>query len=111
MEVKWDIYVYGEWFYFIRSWTSKLVFKAKYIDAGDTVQFTDIVAPKDFSEKESENIHSIMLTHVLGKVWPYYIPEYLHQANNNDIALSMFSLFGSKATIATKQSVLKIRVY
>jgi hypothetical protein len=110
MEVKWDIYAYEDYFYFVRSWSSKLIFKSKYINAGNKLQLNEIVAPKSFSEKESENIHSIMLTHVFGRVWPYYIPDDVHEADNNDIALAMFSQFGSKATIATKQSVLKIKL-
>jgi hypothetical protein len=110
MEVKWDIYAYGEWFYFVRSWSSKLIFKAKYLNNGNTIQITEIMAPKEFSQKESENIHSIMLTHVFSKVWPYYISERLHQADDSEIALYMFSQFGSKATIATKESVLKIQL-
>jgi len=110
MEIKWDIYAYGEWFYFVRSWSSELIFKAKYTNTGDTLQITEVVTPKGYSEREAENIHSIMLTHVFGRVWPYYIPEHLQESENNDIALFMFSQFGSKATLATKQSVLHINL-
>jgi len=108
MEIKWDIYAYGEWFYFVRSWTSDLVYKVRYENAGHALIFKEVLANEIASEIEAQNIHSIMLTHVLGRVWPYYVPGHLQDMSNKKLALHMFSQFGSKATILTTDNVFKI---
>ncbi len=110
MEVKWDIYAYGEWLYFVRSWTSDLIYKVHYENTGDQLKIDKIITPEGYSKSEAENVQSIMLTHVLGQVWPYYIPEHLHESANNEVALFMFSQFGSMATLATKDSVLGLNL-
>lgn len=110
MEVKWDIYAYEDWFYFVRSWTADLMFKAKFINEGNQIKITEVIATNLYSEQDAENIHSILLTHALGQVWPYHIPEALQQANPELIAHYMFSLYGSKATLATFESVRTIKI-
>lgn len=108
MEVKWDIYAYGEWFYFVRSWTSELVYKVRYENAGNELIFKEVLASNSSSELDAQNIHSIMLTHVLGRVWPYHVPEDMRELPFKTLALQMFSQFGSKATILTTGNVFEI---
>jgi hypothetical protein len=110
MEVKWDIYAYGDWFYFVRSWTSDLVYKARYENTGKALVFREVIASKVSSELEAQNIHSIILTHVLGRVWPYHVPERLRDMSFNSLSLMMFSQFGSKATILTTGNVFNINL-
>jgi len=110
MEVKWDIYAYGEWFYFVRSWSSDLVYKVKYKNTGNSLVLTQINAEDECTEETAQDIHSIMLTHALGRVWPFHLPEIMWDADGKFIALYMFLSFGSKATIVTKENVFKIQI-
>ncbi|CAM3613545.1 hypothetical protein VA7868_04426 [Vibrio aerogenes CECT 7868] len=111
MDVKWDIYAYGAWFYFVRSWTSELVYKVHYQNMGNELIFDRIVTANPGSgELHAQNIHSMMLTHVLGRVWPYRIPDELKGKNETDIALYLFTQFGCKATLATDANILKIQL-
>jgi len=111
MDVKWDIYAYGEWFYFVRSWTSELLYKVHYQNTGNELVLDAIHTSLDtdgVSNLHEQNINSIMLTHVLGRVWPYAIPKSLSSANEKDIALYLFAQFGCKATIATHADTLSM---
>lgn len=111
MDVKWDSYAYGEWFYFVRSWTSDLIYKVHYQNTGSELVFDKIITSASGSvELHKQNIHSMVLTHVLGRVWPYTIPDELTDASEKDIALYMFSQFGNKATIVTKANIFKIKL-
>ena len=114
MDVKWDLYAYGEFIYLARSWTGELVYKGKYSNEGDSLKIVKILTntvPDSDTEKIAEqNFHSIMLTHAVGKVWPYYIPKGLRKECENEIAIFMFSNFGNKATIATNHNVLDIEL-
>lgn len=111
MDVKWDIYAYGDWFYFVRSWTSELLYKVHYQNTGKELAFDKIVTScSGMGDLHAQNIHSIILTHVLGRVWPYVIPDELDGKKEKDIALYLFSQFGCKATIATKANVFNIKL-
>lgn len=112
MEVKWDIYAYGEWFYFVRSWTSDLIYKVRYENTGEEMVLTEILASDpagiDDDQIAAQNVHSIMQTHALGRVWPFHVPPPMHKSGSEEIALFLFSQFGSKATIATRENTLEI---
>ena len=113
MDVKWDIYAYGEWFYFVRSWTSDLIYKVHYQNTSNELVLDSIHTSLDFdgaSNLHEQNINSIMLTHVLGRVWPYPIPQSLYSDSEKDIALYLFSQFGCKATIATHADTLSMKL-
>jgi len=111
MDVKWDIYAYGEWFYFVRSWTSELVYKVHYQNTGSELVFDKIITSASGSESlHQQNIHSMILTHVLGRVWPYTIPSEMRSSGEKEVALYMFSQFGNKATIVTNENIFKIKL-
>ncbi|MBX9586994.1 MAG: hypothetical protein K2X50_07020 [Gammaproteobacteria bacterium] len=111
MEVKWDIYAYDNWFYFVRSWTSELIYRVQFINTGPTLEFIKIiVAQGKVPEYISQDIYSIILTHALNRVWPYHLPQKLHSVTGDNIAIFMYALFGSKATLVTKENVMKIQL-
>ena len=110
MEIKWDIYAYEEWFYFVRSWTSDLIFKAKYENTGDALIFREIVASDSAIEEDAQTVHSIMLTHALGRVWPFHVPIHMREMPAKNLALAMFSQYGSKATVITHANVFDIKL-
>lgn len=115
MEVKWDIYAYDGWFYFVRSWTSELIQKVSFSTSQDLLVLEEIEVDAAFGEVEGEqiaeqNTHSMLLTHALGRVWPYYIPNAMAAEDDDRIALYLFAQFGSMATIATRRNVLEIQL-
>jgi hypothetical protein len=118
MEVKWDIYAYHSWLYFVKSWTSELVYKAHFFKKIDTLVIDKIVTgsiekmattPEEKETFAAQNIHSILQTHLMEGVWPYKIPEMMRGIPEEHIASHMFAQFGSKATIVTYDNVLDIK--
>jgi hypothetical protein len=118
MEVKWDIYAYDGWLYFVKSWTSELIYKVHFIKGVDTFILDEIITASidkiatTAEEKETlaaQNVHSIMQTHLMGCVYPYKIPEMMRNVPEKNIALHMFAQFGNKATIATFANVLDLK--
>lgn len=111
MDEKWDIYAYGEWFYFVRSWTSELVYKVHYSNTGSELKFDYLFTNDvDSPELHDQNLYSIFLTYVFGRVWPYVIPEHIRSESEVKIALYLFSKFGCKATIATYENVFDLQL-
>lgn len=110
MEVKWDIYAYEGWLYFVRSWSAELMFKAKFIITANALEINEVIAAEGYTQHELENIYPLLLTHAVGHVWPFYIPEIMQNAEPQKIAIYLFGQFGSKATLATQQSVLSVKL-
>ncbi|MBU6952579.1 hypothetical protein [Hahella sp. HN01] len=111
MDVKWDIYAFGEWFYFVRSWTSVLMYKVHYQNTGSELVLDRIVAADtDDPNLLRQNIHSLIMAHALNSPWPYTIPASLKSASASDIALMLFSQFGCKATLATFANSMDIQL-
>jgi hypothetical protein len=117
MEIKWDIYAYNDWLYFVKSWTGELMYKAHFLKRTYTFVIDEIVTgavermSSTDEEKETyaaQNIHSMIKTHIFDEAWPYKIPEMMRGIPEEHIAAHMFALFGSKATIATHANVLEI---
>ncbi|MCK5916875.1 MAG: hypothetical protein KAG34_00525 [Cocleimonas sp.] len=118
MEVKWDIYAYNSWLFFVKSWTGELAYKAHFVTNGDTFVIdkviTGAVARMSSTDEEKEtyaaqNVHSMIQTHIMNTAWPYKIPEMMRGIPEELIASHMFALFGSKATLATHANVLNIK--
>jgi hypothetical protein len=118
MEVKWDIYAYDSWLYFVKSWTGELAYKAHFLKKKDRFIIDKVVTgavarmSSTAEEKETyaaQNVHSMIQTHLMETEWPYKIPEMMRGIPEELIASHMFALFGAKATMATHSNVLKIR--
>ena len=117
MEVKWDIYAYDDWLYFVRSWTSELIYKVHFTNNLDSLVIDKVITaniekiattPDEKATLAAQNIHSMLQTHLMDGVWPYKIPEMMKGIPDKSIALHMFAQFGNKATIATFANVLDI---
>lgn len=104
MEVKWDIYVYDDVFYFTRSWTGNLGYKVTARINADSIELLTIECSSDEDDLiVINNVHFLIMAHVLGKVYPHMIPKELE--SENDIALYSFSMFGKKACYATYETI------
>ena len=103
---KWDIYVYDKCFYFVRSWTGELVYKAfartdvnhvtiyriEYVDSG----------PEE-SAMAISNVHFLLTTQVLKGIFPHRVPTMLK--SDMEIAQYSFSQFGNKCWYATYDDI------
>jgi hypothetical protein len=110
MEVKWDIYACGEWFYFVRSWTSDLIYKVRYQNSDGALKLNEIFTTKELAPEAEQVVHSIMLTHALGRVWPFPAPKHIDPREGKKIAMYMFANFGSKATLVTSGNTTNIQL-
>jgi hypothetical protein len=105
MDCKWDIYVYDNFFYFTRSWTGDLVYKAMAKIKADSIELTNIKYPPEVDESIAiNNVHFLMMSHACGKVFPHMIPKTV--LSENEIALYSFSTFGNKACYATYEPII-----
>ena len=119
MESMWDIYAYDGWLFFVKSWNSSLIYKVHFTIKPDALILDKIIAkniegiestPDENESLIVQNIHSMIQTHVMGKVWPYKIPEALRGFPDEYIAKYLFTQFGNKATIATYANVISISI-
>ena len=114
MEEKWDIYVYDSIFYFARSWTGHLVFKA-YAEISDTaisirrIDLNARFAETPMVELAAQNVHFLMMSHVFNRVCPHHIPPDVPD-DPRLIAIHSFKVFGSKACYATRDGMLDLEV-
>lgn len=104
MECKWDIYIYDDIFYFTRSWTGNLLFKATAKINADSIEITSIEYPSAEDQDLSiSNVHFLIMSHALGRVFPHMVPPI---SSNEDIALYSFSTFGNRACYATFDTIV-----
>jgi hypothetical protein len=105
MDCKWDIYVYDNIFYFSRSWTGDMVYKATAKINEDSIELTAIEYPEETEESLAINdVHFLMMSHAFGRVFPHMIPRAL--LSENEIALYSFSTFGNKACYASYEPII-----
>lgn len=99
------MYGYDEFFYFTRSWTENLVYKAMSKIKADAIELTNIIYPADVDESIAiNNVHFLMMSHACGKVFPHMIPGTV--AGEKEIGLYSFRTFGNKACYATYEPII-----
>ncbi len=109
MDCKWDIYSFENAFFFSKSWSGELVYKAKFKLTPTSIQIYQIEHPADVDKKTAANdIHYLIKTHALDQPIPHNIPEYLK--TDIDIAYWSFIKFGNRAYYATYEDVTNTTV-
>ena len=107
MECKWDIYAYNNFFYFVRSWTGIVEYKAKFAIYSDKLVINRVYYNREINKTNAMNdIHFLMKSHAIGIMFPHQIPKDL--TNKEDIAFYSFSRFGNIACFATYDDLLNI---
>jgi hypothetical protein len=104
---KWDIYIYDNCFYFTRSWTGELVYKAfATVDTSNVTIYRVELQDNGTVDKSFviSNIHFLVTTQILKGIIPHRVPTYL--TTEMDIALYSFSQFGNKCWYATYDDIL-----
>ena len=103
----WDIYVYDNCFYFTKSWTGELVYKAFASVDSSNVTIYKVELQGDDSGDQSiavSNVHFLVTTQILKGILPHRVPTNLK--TNMEIALYSFSQFGNKCWYATYEDIL-----
>lgn len=109
MDVKWDIYIYDTIFYFTRSWTGDLVYKAYSQILPDKIRIDKVEYPNDTNlEQAKSNVHFLLNTHAMGQVIPHQVPDDLE--TDMAIALYSFQQFGNKGCYACFEDITNTTV-
>lgn len=109
MECKWDIYVFDQTLYFVRSWTGILIYKADFRIIPNKLILTRVYYSKKQSSNEALNtVHFILMTHILGNEIPHTVP--VKFKDDQEIALYSFTEFGKYASFATYDKVTDLRM-
>ncbi len=109
MDVKWDIYVYGSTFLFVRSWTGQLQYRA-FAEITDTgILISKIEASADHIETAPQAVYFILGTHAMGRVLPHTIPREMPD-DPQQIGLLSFSMYGNLGCYATYEDVTQIEI-
>lgn len=109
LEDKWDIYIWDDIIYFVRSWTSAVVYKA-FINYSDGKLIIHKIEFETRGDNESEsliainNVHFLISTLARKIVMPHIIPG--HLKTYEEIAGYSFSLFGRNCWYATYEDIL-----
>lgn len=104
MEQKWDIYLYGEYLYFCRSWTGTLVFSAKFSSAAkslavDTI-WANVAAIEGGRDQAIRQVDYLIKSHLLRRAWPHPLPEMLPN-DPEVIGPYSFNQYGNMCCFAT----------
>lgn len=109
MDCKWDIYVYDNQFFFARSWTGDLVYKAQAEILPDKIILKGIEHKSKIDSTEALNaVHFLMKSHALGQPFPHKVP--LEITDEKEIAMWSFSQFGNRACYATYDDIVDTRI-
>ena len=104
MEVKWDICIYDNCFFFVRSWTGELVYKAHAEILSDKIIIGEIDYAADTDAIYAVNaVHFLMKSHAFGQIFPHYVTDL--PDNEKSIALLSFNQFGNKACYACYEDI------
>ena len=104
---KWDIYIYDNCFYFTRSWTGELIYKAFATRDSNHVTIYKIELETNDSVHKSIaicNVYFLITTQILKGILPHRVPAKLK--TEMEIALYSFSQFGNKCWYATYDDIL-----
>ena len=111
MDVKWDIYIYDSVFYFSRSWSGALIYKARATISDTKIHISSVEYARGAADAELavQNVHFLIKTHALGGVYPHAIPKSIPD-DPEQIAAYSFSELGNKACYATREGILDVTV-
>lgn len=109
MDVKWDIYIYGSTFLFVRSWTGQLQYRA-FAEITDTeIRIHKIETSSDYTKTAPQTVYFLLGTHAMGRVLPHTIPRDMPD-DPQQIAMFSFSLYGNLGCYATYEDITQIEI-
>ena len=112
MEDKWDIYWYDAHFYFARSWTGALAFRAGVHVSPSHVAIRSIDAHTEFAAAGPASVicqvDFLLKSHLFNQLVPHPLPADLPE-DKQTIALYSFSQYGRRAAFASFEDTSKIQ--
>lgn len=104
MDCKWDIYAFDGYFFFTRSWSGELVYKAKTQNTSNQIIIEEIEYSPKFDDSGAINaVHFLMKSHAFQQIFPHRVPKSMIE--DSDIALWSFHEFGNRACYATYDDI------
>ncbi|MBS1636665.1 MAG: hypothetical protein JST26_12180 [Bacteroidetes bacterium] len=108
MEDKWDIYAWNNIFYFVRSWTGKIEYKAFFAASENTflidkIEYDSAEHANEDSTIIENNVHFLLMTLAFGRIYPHKVPKTI--TGDENIALYSFALFGRNCWYATYEDI------
>ena len=103
MEDKWDIFLFDQWFYFARSWTGELVFRAEVRFTGTQAIVSNVEADAKLASSGDlavRQVDFLIKSHLLGEELPHPLPPDLPD-DPLQIAAYSLSWYGRHAAYAT----------
>lgn len=108
MEEKWDVYYFDKYFYFVRSWTDKIAYRARAVEEGLYLNITEIEYDGEKTEDEDYHLRGVdylLKTFVIGLTVPHPVPADVENTPES-IALFSFSFAGRHAKFASFEDTL-----
>lgn len=112
MEDKWDMYVFADRLYAVRSWTDDLWFVAECSFGQDKVTITTLHADStragDDKAYALRVIDYLVKSHMSNMVVPHPMPDSFRDKSIDEIAEHSFSLFGRRGLFASFDETLGV---
>jgi len=111
MEDKWDIYLFDGDFYFARSWTGDLVFKARVTFDHLSAKVTKISGQRESSTFRDPVavVDFLVKSHVYGLVAPHPLPN-TPETQPSHLASWSFARYGRRGLFGTKSDVTHLMI-
>ena len=111
MEDKWDIYLYDNYLYFVRSWTGTLEYRARIDFDGQEARVRAVEARRDLVEGDPgyavAAVDFLIRSHLYGHQVPHPLPESAG-TDVRQLAVLSFSIYGRKGLYGTFADTTKI---
>ncbi len=112
MEDKWDMYVYGERLYMVRSWTGTLCFVAKCEFKSNRVEIHRIFTEKRIISGDLQYagrvVDFLIKSHMSNMVVPHPLPARLKDGPVGEIAAHSFEMFGRRGLFGSFDETIGI---
>jgi NAD-dependent SIR2 family protein deacetylase/ADP-ribosylglycohydrolase/protein-tyrosine phosphatase/TPR repeat protein len=108
MEEKWDVFYFDKYFYFVRSWTDKIAYRARAEEEGLYLNITEIEYNGETAEDKNYHLRAVdylLKTFVIGLIVPHPIPPDVENTPES-IALFSFSFAGRHAKFASYEDTI-----
>jgi hypothetical protein len=114
MEDKWDIFLHDGYFYFTRSWTGILSFRASVRFDETEVKITAVDADSSVVDGDSEMaikaVDFLVKSHLYRYLCPHPVPNSMRDEDHQKIALCSLGSFGRRGYFASFEDTTKVRI-
>lgn len=109
MEDKWDLYLYGDRLYFVRSWTGALTYVAGFVITSDHLIIERLWASREQAGDPQyvlRQLDYLVKSHALGRRLPHPLPDHLER-DTQAIGLFSFGQYGRRCCFGTFEDTVR----